>query len=161
MSSCSYANAFGAPSTGVHSIRFLGIAIVDVLITLVVAAFTSFRFYNPSRRDGSVELHDDDTDNDKVGRENIHSTGSNEHISEAIEASDDVTILERNTQSSSNFAVSTGSSTLHNLNPNLWNARCQSITIHFIAWFILAEILHAAFGTQTKIISLLGGGRCG
>jgi hypothetical protein len=161
MSSCSYANAFGAPNTGAHSIRFFGIAIVDVFLTFIVAAFTSFRFYNPSKRDGSVELHDDDTDNDKVGRENIHNTGSNEHISEAIETSDNVTIPERHTQSLANFAVSSWSTTLHNLIPNLWIARCQSIAIHFIAWFFLAEILHAAFGTQTKIISLLGGGRCG
>lgn len=34
---CKYANAFGEPNTGVHSIRIFNIAIVDVLATILLA----------------------------------------------------------------------------------------------------------------------------
>lgn len=39
---CAYRNIFGAPNTGVHSIRFAGLAIVDVVLTLVVAGGISY-----------------------------------------------------------------------------------------------------------------------
>ena len=34
MSLCKYRDIFGAPGTGVHSIRFAGVAIVDVVLTV-------------------------------------------------------------------------------------------------------------------------------
>ena len=39
---CPFANAFGVPGTGVHSYRFLGLAIVDVALTVLVAALTTY-----------------------------------------------------------------------------------------------------------------------
>jgi hypothetical protein len=43
---CKYANAFGEPGKGPHSIRFFNIAIVDVLSTIVLALiFTIFFKY--------------------------------------------------------------------------------------------------------------------
>ena len=35
MSLCKYKDALGVPGKGVHSIRFMGVAIVDVISTLV------------------------------------------------------------------------------------------------------------------------------
>jgi hypothetical protein len=37
MNLCEYRNIFGEPKTGVHSIRFFGIAFVDFVVTLAVA----------------------------------------------------------------------------------------------------------------------------
>ena len=34
---CPYADLFGAPRTGAHSMRFGGLAVVDTMITLVAA----------------------------------------------------------------------------------------------------------------------------
>ena len=42
MSLCKYKNLFGEPGTGVHSYRIFGIAIVDVLLTILVAYIISF-----------------------------------------------------------------------------------------------------------------------
>jgi len=42
VSSCPYANIFGEPNTGVHSIRILGIAIIDVILTVIVAFITTY-----------------------------------------------------------------------------------------------------------------------
>jgi hypothetical protein len=40
---CKYKDIFGKPNTGAHKYRFLGIAIVDVLATILVALiFTYF-----------------------------------------------------------------------------------------------------------------------
>ena len=39
---CKYKNSLGVPREGVHKYRFGGIAIVDFVMTLVVAAFTSY-----------------------------------------------------------------------------------------------------------------------
>ena len=39
---CKYKNSLGVPGEGVHKYRFGGIAIVDYIMTLVVAAFTSY-----------------------------------------------------------------------------------------------------------------------
>jgi hypothetical protein len=44
MNLCSYKNIFGAPNTGLHSIRLLDIAIVDVIMTLIGAYFLSVYF---------------------------------------------------------------------------------------------------------------------
>lgn len=38
---CEYRHVFGAENTGVHSIRFLGVAAVDVALT-VAAAYAAF-----------------------------------------------------------------------------------------------------------------------
>ena len=38
--SCPYANILGAPGTGVHSIRIFNIAVVDVILTVLLAYFT-------------------------------------------------------------------------------------------------------------------------
>jgi hypothetical protein len=37
MSLCKYKKLFGAPDTGVHSFRIFNIAVVDVLLTILVA----------------------------------------------------------------------------------------------------------------------------
>lgn len=37
--SCEYKDVFGAPGTGVHSVRIFNIAVVDMLLTVVVAYF--------------------------------------------------------------------------------------------------------------------------
>jgi hypothetical protein len=39
---CKYKNALGEPNKGVHSYRFLGVSIVDVLLTLIGAAIISY-----------------------------------------------------------------------------------------------------------------------
>ena len=41
MSLCKYANLFGAPGTGVHSHRLFGVAIIDVIVTIIGAWFLS------------------------------------------------------------------------------------------------------------------------
>jgi hypothetical protein len=41
-SGCQYKNMFGAPNTGLHSYRIMDIAIVDVLLTLLVAWILSY-----------------------------------------------------------------------------------------------------------------------
>ena len=38
---CKFANIFGAPGTGVHSIRLFGVAVVDVLVTVLFAYLIS------------------------------------------------------------------------------------------------------------------------
>jgi hypothetical protein len=40
MGNCQFANILGAPGTGIHSIRVFNVAIVDVLLTFVLAYFT-------------------------------------------------------------------------------------------------------------------------
>jgi hypothetical protein len=47
MGSCPFADILGKPGTGVHSIRVFNIAIVDVLLTFVLAYFTkgSYNFW--------------------------------------------------------------------------------------------------------------------
>ena len=42
MNLCRYQNALGVPGKGIHSYRFFNIAIMDVLMTLVLAYFISF-----------------------------------------------------------------------------------------------------------------------
>ena len=42
--SCPYANLFGEPNTGVHSIRVFGIAVVDTVLT-VLAAYVIAKAY--------------------------------------------------------------------------------------------------------------------
>lgn len=39
---CKYANIFGAPQTGPHSIRFLNLAVVDVVCTIIGAYILAF-----------------------------------------------------------------------------------------------------------------------
>jgi hypothetical protein len=39
---CKYKNILGKPGTGVHSYRFMNIAIVDVLLTLLLAFVISY-----------------------------------------------------------------------------------------------------------------------
>lgn len=41
---CKYKNLFGAPNTGAHSYRFFGFAIVDVVLTILVAYLISLFF---------------------------------------------------------------------------------------------------------------------
>ena len=48
---CPYANIFGAPGTGAHSIRFMGVAVVDTTLTFMLAMYTSWEF------GGTVFLH--------------------------------------------------------------------------------------------------------
>lgn len=44
MNLCKYKNIFGKVGKGVHSIRIFNIAIVDVLLTLLVAFFIKYIF---------------------------------------------------------------------------------------------------------------------
>ena len=39
---CKYKNALGEPKKGIHSYRFLGVSIMDVLMTLAGAAIISY-----------------------------------------------------------------------------------------------------------------------
>jgi len=41
MTSCPYKYLFGEPEKGVHSYTFLGLAIVDTVLTIIVAFITS------------------------------------------------------------------------------------------------------------------------
>ena len=43
--SCPYANIFGEANTGVHSIRVLGISVVDTVLT-IIGAFIIAKVYN-------------------------------------------------------------------------------------------------------------------
>lgn len=45
MNLCKYKDIFGKPNTGLHSIRFFDIAIVDVLFLLLVG-FIIHKYYN-------------------------------------------------------------------------------------------------------------------
>jgi hypothetical protein len=49
--SCPYKNIFGEPGTGAHSYRFMGFAIADTVLTLMLAAYTAWEF------GGNVFLH--------------------------------------------------------------------------------------------------------
>lgn len=42
MNLCKYKNMFGEPNTGLHSYRIFNIAIVDVLLTLILAYIISY-----------------------------------------------------------------------------------------------------------------------
>jgi hypothetical protein len=41
---CPYASLFGDPYTGIHKTRILGFALVDTVLTVIVAAFTAWLF---------------------------------------------------------------------------------------------------------------------
>lgn len=45
--SCAYKDIFGKPGTGAHSIRFMGFAVVDTLLTVLVAVLTAWIFKIP------------------------------------------------------------------------------------------------------------------
>ena len=44
MSLCKYKNALGVPGKGIHSYRFLNLAIMDVLMTILAAFIISYFF---------------------------------------------------------------------------------------------------------------------
>ena len=47
MSLCKYKNALGIPNKGIHSYRFMGVAIMDVIMTILAAYLISIFFkYN-------------------------------------------------------------------------------------------------------------------
>ena len=47
MNLCKYKNALGVPNEGIHSYRLFGVAIVDVLMTIIGAFMISYFFkYN-------------------------------------------------------------------------------------------------------------------
>jgi hypothetical protein len=47
MSLCKYKNALGEPNKGIHSYRFMGLAIIDVIMTILAAYLISIFFkYN-------------------------------------------------------------------------------------------------------------------
>ena len=41
MSLCKYKNALGIPNKGIHSYRFMGVAIMDVIMTILAAYLIS------------------------------------------------------------------------------------------------------------------------
>jgi hypothetical protein len=45
--SCPYRDLFGAPGTGPHSFRFLGTAIVDYTLAILLAMFITWKFGVP------------------------------------------------------------------------------------------------------------------
>jgi hypothetical protein len=44
MNLCKYKNSLGIPNKGIHSYRFLGLAIVDVVMTIIAALLISYFF---------------------------------------------------------------------------------------------------------------------
>jgi hypothetical protein len=44
MNLCKYKNALGVPGKGIHSYRLFGVAIMDVIMTLIGALIISFLF---------------------------------------------------------------------------------------------------------------------
>jgi len=44
MSLCKYKNSLGIPNKGIHSYRFLNLAIADVIMTIIVAMLISYIF---------------------------------------------------------------------------------------------------------------------
>jgi len=44
MTLCKYKNALGIPNKGIHSYRFLGLAIMDVIMTIIAAILISYFF---------------------------------------------------------------------------------------------------------------------
>jgi hypothetical protein len=44
MSLCKYKNALGEPNKGIHSYKFMGISMVDVILTIIAAFFISYFF---------------------------------------------------------------------------------------------------------------------
>ena len=44
MDLCKYKNALGVPNKGIHSYRFLGVAIADVIMTILGALIISYLF---------------------------------------------------------------------------------------------------------------------
>jgi hypothetical protein len=49
--SCPYKHIFGAPGTGAHSYRFMGVAVADTALTFLLAVYTAWEF------GGNVFLH--------------------------------------------------------------------------------------------------------
>lgn len=48
MSLCKYKNALGIPNTGVHSYRLFGVAVFDVILTILAAIIISYLFKIPT-----------------------------------------------------------------------------------------------------------------
>ena len=147
--SCSYANAFGEPGTGAHAPRLFGVAIIDVLLTLFAAIGSSY--YLSRRRLGVVQIRDDDSvhsDEEEIEPNSTAPIPPNHPLS--------LTTLRTVPPIISSGFVSSSSS----INSSMLIAKGQDIFKHFLAWFILAECLHAAFGTNTAVIKSLGLGRC-
>ena len=44
---CGYKDIFGKPNTGIHSIRFMDVAVIDVLLTICVAIIIARLFHIP------------------------------------------------------------------------------------------------------------------
>ena len=47
MSLCKYKDALGKPGKGIHSYRFMGVAIADVIMTIIGALLLSFLIKKP------------------------------------------------------------------------------------------------------------------
>lgn len=47
MSLCKYKNALGIPGKGIHSYRFMGVAIADVIMT-IIASIIIYKIFNIS-----------------------------------------------------------------------------------------------------------------
>jgi len=47
MSLCKYKNLLGIPNKGIHSYRFMGVAIADVIMTIIGAILISFFLKKP------------------------------------------------------------------------------------------------------------------
>lgn len=48
MRMCAYRDLFGAPGTGAHSVRFAGVAIVDVILTVLAGLLIAWTMGWPS-----------------------------------------------------------------------------------------------------------------
>jgi hypothetical protein len=47
MNLCKYKNALGIPKKGIHSYRFMGLAIADVILTIIASLIISFFIKKP------------------------------------------------------------------------------------------------------------------
>jgi hypothetical protein len=45
MDTCPFKDALGVPGTGVHALRFAGLAVNDTLMTIIAAVLTSYAFH--------------------------------------------------------------------------------------------------------------------
>ncbi len=141
--SCDYANAFGEPGTGVHAPRLFGVAIIDVLFTLIAAVGTSYycqRRLAPIKK-RAIKLDDID---EEVEEEIAESVLPSSTVPPIVVRASATGFVSRSALSSQDVYIAKG----------------KDVLKHFLIWFVLAECLHAAFGTKTAVINTLGGSRC-
>ena len=142
--SCDYANAFGEPGTGVHAPRLFGVAIIDVLLTLLAAAGSSYYCQRRLAPIKKLAIKLDDINEEEVEEEIAESVLPSSAVPPIVVRASATGFVSRSALSSQDVYIAKG----------------KDVLKHFIVWFVLAECLHAAFGTKTAVINSLGGSRC-